>query len=108
MQVLSGNSGHDVFTNQPASLTGDLFLNLFDMSTAWTRAVDTKCVFEGRDRAPTTLNWTGSRVDLVVCSTSQLRALPVAYASDDSRDAFVCDSVAASSIVMNVDRFDLG
>ncbi len=110
MRVLNGNFGqsrHGVFTKRPETLTNDFFVNLLDMSTTWKPASDSEGVFEGRDRATGELKWTGTRVDLVFGSNSQLRALAEVYACDDSQGAFVRDFVAAWNKVMNLDRFDL-
>ncbi len=110
MRVLNANFGqsdHGVFTERPETLTNDFFVNLLDMSTAWKAASETGDVFEGRDRATGELKWTGSRVDLVFGSNSQLRALAEVYAQDDSQAKFVHDFVAAWGKVMNADRFDL-
>jgi len=101
-----GQSKHGVFTKQPGTLTNDFFVNLLDMRTKW-QATPTEGVFEGRDRATGELKWTGTRVDLLFGSNSQLRALAEVYACDDSKDAFVKDFVAAWSKVMNLDRYDL-
>lgn len=110
MRVLNANCGgspYGVFTNRPETLTNDFFVNLLDMSTAWKATSEDQDVFEGRDRATGELKWTGSRVDLVFGSHSQLRALAEVYASEDSREKFVNDFVAAWDKVMNLDRFDL-
>ena len=110
LRVLNANFGqsrHGVFTKRPETLTNDFFVNLLDMSTTWKPASDSKDVFEGRDRATGELKWTGTRVDLVFGSNSQLRALAEVYACDDSQEAFVRDFVAAWNKVMNLDRFDL-
>jgi len=110
MRVLNANFGqsnHGVFTKRPATLTNDFFVNLLDMSTTWKPVSDSKGVFEGRDRATGELKWTGTRVDLVFGSNSQLRALAEVYACDDSQEAFVRDFVAAWTKVMNLDRFDI-
>jgi catalase-peroxidase len=88
-------------------LTNDFFVNLLDMSTTWTAASEAKDVFEGRDRATGELKWTGTRVDLLFGSNSQLRAIAEVYACDDSQQAFVQDFVTAWDKVMNLDRFDL-
>jgi len=88
-------------------LTNDFFRNLLDMATEWKPALDAKDVFEGRDRKTGELKWTGTRVDLVFGSNSQLRALAEVYASADAEQKFVHDFVAAWSKVMNLDRFDL-
>jgi catalase-peroxidase len=110
LRVLNGNVGqakHGVFTKRPETLTNDFFVNLLDMSTAWTPTSEAACVFEGRDRTTGELKWTGTRVDLVFGSNSQLRAVAEVYACDDSQKAFVRDFVAAWTKVMNLDRFDL-
>jgi catalase-peroxidase len=109
MRVLNANSGeskHGVLTNRPATLTNDFFVNLLDMNTEWRRTASTQEVYEGRDRATGTVKWTGSRVDLVFGSNSQLRALAEVYACDDGKEKFVRDFVAAWNKVMNLDRFD--
>jgi len=103
----AGQSQHGVFTNRPGTLTSDFFVNLLDMGTTWKAASEAEDVFEGRDRATGAPKWTGTRVDLVFGSNSQLRALAEAYACDDSQKRFVRDFVAAWSKVMNLDRFDL-
>jgi catalase-peroxidase len=110
LRVLDANFGrtrHGVFTKRPGALTNDFFVNLLDMSTTWKAAPEDKDVFEGRDRATGELKWTGTRVDLVFGSNSQLRALAEVYACEDSREKFVRDFVAAWDKVMNLDRFDL-
>ena len=110
MRVLNANFGqsqHGVFTKQPETLTNDFFVNLLDMSTAWKATTEEKDVFEGRDRATDELKWTGTRVDLIFGSNSQLRALAEVYAQDDAQTKFVDDFVAAWNKVMNADRFDL-
>ncbi len=110
MRVLNANAGqvpHGVFTNRPETLTNDFFLNLLDMSTAWTATSDAGDVFEGRDRATGAVKWTGTRVDLVFGSNSQLRAIAEIYGQGDSQAKFVRDFVAAWNKVMNLDRFDL-
>ncbi len=101
-----GRSGHGVFTKRPETLTNDFFVNLLDMGTEW-KATSDENVFEGRDRMSGDLKWTGTRVDLVFGSHSQLRALAEVYACDDSQQKFVRDFVAAWNKVMNLDRFDL-
>ena len=109
MRVLNANVGgsqHGVFTKRPEALTNDFFVNLLDMGTAWNATADDN-MFEGRDRATGELKWTGTRVDLIFGSNSQLRALAEVYACDDSQEKFVQDFVAAWNKVMNVDRFDL-
>ena len=110
MRVLNANVGQSdlgVFTSQPEVLTNDFFVNLLDMDTEWKATSDAEDVFEGRDRATGELKWTGSRVDLVFGSNSQLRAIAEVYACDDSQGAFVRDFVAAWDKVMTLDRFDL-
>ncbi len=88
-------------------MTNDFFVNLLDMNTKWQKSATSEGVLEGRDRATGNLKWTGTVVDLVFGSNSQLRALAEVYASDDSQQSFVHDFVAAWSKVMNLDRFDL-
>ena len=110
MRVLNANvgqSGLGFFTDRPEMLTNDFFVNLFDMSTKWEASSTDEGVFEGRDRATGKLRWTGTRVDLVFGSNSQLRAIGEVYACDDAREKFVRDFVAAWDKVMNLDRFDL-
>ena len=110
MRVLNANTGqspHGVFTTRPETLTNDFFVNLLDMGTVWQPASDAGDVFEGRDRATGALKWTGTRVDLVFGSNSQLRALAEVYAAADSQAKFVQDFVAAWDKVMRADRFDL-
>ncbi len=102
-----GQSQHGVFTKQPGALTNDFFVNLLDMNTKWQKSATAKGVLEGHDRATGELKWTGTVVDLVFGSNSQLRALAEVYACDDSKEAFVNDFVAAWSKVMNLDRYDL-
>ena len=102
-----GKSANGVFTNRPETLTTDFFVNLLDMSTAWKASATSEGVFEGRDRATGEVKWTGTRVDLVFGSNSQLRAIAEVYACDDSQHAFVRDFVSAWGKVMNLDRFDL-
>ncbi|BBB91092.1 MAG TPA: catalase/peroxidase HPI [Methylomusa anaerophila] len=101
-----GETTHGVFTDRPGVLTNDFFVNLLDMSTTWKAASDAD-VFEGRDRATGELKWTGSRVDLIFGSNSQLRAIAEVYGCQDSQDKFLHDFVAAWNKVMNLDRFDL-
>ena len=96
-----------VFTKRPGTLTNDFFVNLLDMDTEWRPTSDAGETFEGRDRGTGELKWTGSRVDLVFGSNSELRALAEVYACDDSQEKFVRDFVAAWDKVMNLDRFDL-
>ena len=109
MRALNANFGqskHGVFTNRPETLTNDFFVNLVDMNTKWQPS-STEGVYELRDRATDKLKWTATRVDLVFGSNSQLRALAEVYASDDSKETFVKDFVAAWNKVMNLDRYDL-
>jgi catalase-peroxidase len=103
----AGNSRHGVFTKQPEALTNDFFLNLLDMGTEWKAVSKDEDVFEGRDRKTGELKWTGTRVDLLFGSNSQLRALAEVYATSDSQAKFLRDFVAAWDKVMNLDRFDL-
>jgi catalase-peroxidase len=110
MRALNANFGHSqhgVFTKRPGKLTNDFFVNLIDMGTTWKAVSKADDVFEGRDRATGELKWTGTRVDLVFGSNSQLRALAEVYACDDSQEKFARDFVAAWNKVMNADRFDL-
>jgi catalase-peroxidase len=110
MRALNANVGkskHGVFTNRTETLTNDFFVNLLDMSTKWQASATSEGVFEGRDRATGEVKWTGTRVDLVFGSNSQLRAIAEVYACDDSRQVFVGDFVVAWGKVMNLDRFDL-
>jgi catalase-peroxidase len=110
MRALNANVGqsrHGVFTKRPETLTNDFFVNLLDMGTEWKAISDAKDLFEGRDRKTGEVKWTGTRVDLVFGSDSQLRAIAEVYACDDAKETFVTDFVAAWSKVMNLDRFDL-
>ena len=110
MRVLNANYGksqHGVFTKRPETLTNDFFLNLLDMSTTWKATSEEKDVFEGHDRTTGELKWTGTRVNLIFGSNSQLRAIAEVYACGDSQKKFVHDFVAAWNKVMNADRFDL-
>jgi catalase-peroxidase len=110
MRVLNANFGqsqHGVFTKRPETLTNDFFVNLLDMRTEWKATSEAEDVFEGHDRATGKLKWTGTRVDLVFGSHSQLRALAEVYACGDSKEKFVKDFVAAWTKVMNLDRYDL-
>ena len=110
MRVLKTNFGqtqHGVFTQRPEALTNDFFVNLLDMSTEWKAVSKDDDVFEGRDRKTGEVKWTGTRVDLVFGSNSQLRALAEVYGSADAQKKFVQDFVAAWTKVMNLDRFDL-
>ena len=110
MRVLNTNfdqSQHGVFTKRPEALTNDFFLNLLDLGTTWKATTESEDLFEGRDRATGELRWTGTRVDLIFGSNSELRALAEVYGSEDSQEKFVHDFVAAWTRVMNLDRFDL-
>ena len=110
MRALNANFGrtkHGVFTARPEALTNDFFVNLLDMGTEWKAVSEAKDVFEGRDRKTGTVKWTGTRVDLIFGSNSQLRALAEVYGSMDAEEKFVRDFVAAWAKVMNLDRFDL-
>ena len=103
----AGQPAHGVFTKRPETLTNDFFVNLLDMSTQWQSSSGSESVFEGRDRKTNELKWTGTRVDLIFGSHSQLRALAEVYAQTDSKGKFLKDFVAAWTKVMNLDRFDL-
>ena len=107
MNANAGQSKNGVFTTQPGTLTNDFFVNLLDMGTEWKPLPDAGDLFEGRDRKTGKAKWTGTRVDLIFGSNSQLRAIAEAYACSDSQQAFVRDFVAAWNKVMNLDRFDL-
>ena len=110
MRVLGGNFGgtkHGVFTNRPGTLSNDFFVNLLDMGTTWEPVAGSDDLFEGRDRKTGQVKWTGTRVDLVFGSNSQLRALAEVYAASDSKTSFVRDFVKVWDKVMNLDRFDL-
>jgi catalase-peroxidase len=110
MRVLNANFGQSqlgVFTSRPETLTNDFFVNLLDMSTTWKATSEDEDVFDGRDRATGELRWTGTRVDLIFGSNSQLRALAEVYGCEDSREKFLHDFVAVWNKVMNLDRFDL-
>ena len=110
MRVLNTNfvqTKHGIFTKRPETLTNDFFVNLLDMSTVWNPTSKDKDIFEGRDRKTGKLKWTGTRVDLIFGSNSQLRAISEVYACKDSSDKFVHDFIAAWNKVMNADRFDL-
>jgi len=110
MRVLNANFGQSrngVFTKRPETLTNDFFVNLLDMSTTWKATSEDEEVFEGRDRKTGELKWTGTRVDLVFGSNSQLRALAEVYGCEDSQEKFLHDFVAVWNKVMNLDRFDL-
>ena len=110
LRVLGANAGkstHGVFTKRPETLTNDFFANLLDMGTEWQPSAGSEGVYEGRDRKTKQVKWTGTRVDLIFGSHSQLRALAEVYACADSKEKFVKDFVAAWTKVMNLDRFDL-
>jgi catalase-peroxidase len=110
LRVLNANyrqSKNGVFTDKPETLTNDFFVNLLDMGTKWEKSSTSEGVFEGLDRATGEIKWTGTRVDLIFGSNSQLRAISEVYASNDSKEAFVKDFVAAWTKVMNLDRYDL-
>jgi catalase-peroxidase len=110
MRVLNANfdqSPHGVLTGRPEALTNDFFVNLVDMSTEWRASASSENVFEGRDRATGAVKWTGTAVDLVFGSNSELRAIAEVYACDDAKEKFVRDFVAAWDKVMNLDRFDV-
>jgi catalase-peroxidase len=110
LRVLDANfkqASHGVFTKTPGKLSNDFFVNLTDPDTEWTPTPADADVFEGRDRKSGEVKWTGTRVDLIFGSNSQLRALSEVYAQDDAKERFVKDFVAAWTKVMNADRFDL-
>ncbi|HAM72165.1 MAG TPA: catalase-peroxidase, partial [Verrucomicrobiales bacterium] len=110
MRVLKTNAGgtrHGLLTKRPEALTNDFFVNLLDMRTEWKPVSPDATQFEGRDRKTGAVKWTGTRVDLVFGSNSELRALAEVYGSSDSEKKFVQDFVAAWAKVMNLDRFDL-
>ena len=109
LRVLGANHGksqHGVFTQRPETLTNDFFVNLLDMGTEWSPTADDQ-VFEGHDRKSGALKWTGTRIDLIFGSNSELRTLAEIYGSADAQAKFVTDFVAAWAKVMNADRFDL-
>ncbi len=111
LRVLGANAGRStqgIFTKRPETLTNDFFINLLDMRTQWQPSAGSEGVYEGRDRKTNEVKWTGTRVDLIFGSHSQLRALAEVYACADSKEKFVKDFVAAWTKVMNADRFDLG
>ena len=110
MRVLNANTGqseHGVFTDRPGTLTNDFFVNLLDMNTEWNAASTSQDVFEGRDPRTGEVKWTGTRVDLVFGSNSELRSIAEVYGCDDAQHVFVRDFVDAWDKVMNLDRFDL-
>ena len=109
LRVLGANhsgSAHGVLTDNPGALSNDFFVNLLDMRTVWNATDTSESLFEGRDRATGERRWTGTRADLVFGSNSQLRALAEVYATDDAREKFIRDFVAAWDKVMNLDLFD--
>jgi len=110
MRVLNTNfdkSKHGVFTKKSETLTNDFFVNLLDMSTTWKEVSKKEDLFEGRDRKTNKVKWTGTRVDLIFGSNSQLRAIAEVYACEDSKPKFLADFISAWTKVMNLDRFDL-
>jgi len=110
MRALNANFGqskHGVFTKRPDTLTNDFFVNLLDMNTQWQPSTTTEGVFEGRDRTTGEIKWTGTRVDLIFGSNSQLRAIAEVYACGDAKEKFVKDFVAAWNKVMNLDRYEI-
>jgi catalase-peroxidase len=110
MRALNANVGQSkngVFTDRPGTLTNDFFVNLLDMDTEWNASSKDEDLFEGHDRATGELKWTGTRVDLIFGSNSQLRAIAEVYAQSDAQEKFVHDFVATWDKVMNLDRFDL-
>jgi len=110
MRVLSTNfdkTKHGVFTKKPETLTNDFFVNLLDMNTTWKEVSKEEDLFEGRDRKTNKVKWTGTRVDLIFGSNSQLRAIAEVYACEDSKPKFLADFISAWTKVMNLDRFDL-
>jgi catalase-peroxidase len=110
MRVIGANVGgvrHGAFTRQPGALTNDFFVNLLDMNIEWKPVSESAEIFEGRDRKTGKVKWTGTRVDLIFGSNSQLRAFAEVYASSDANEKFVRDFIAAWTKVMNLDRFDL-
>jgi catalase-peroxidase len=110
MRALNANfdgSAHGVFTDRPGVLTNDFFVNLLDMGTEWTTSSSSEGVYDGRDRSSGAAKWTATAADLVFGSHSQLRAVAEVYGSDDAKEKFVDDFVAAWNKVMNLDRFDL-
>ena len=110
MRVLGANAGgsaHGVFTDRPGALTNDFFVNLLDMNTDWRPSAASQDVFEGRDRRTGEPRWTGTRVDLIFGSNSELRAIAEVYGAGDAGEAFVRDFVAAWSKVMELDRYDI-
>jgi catalase-peroxidase len=110
MRALGANNGgskHGVFTDKPGQLSNDYFVNLLDMSTKWTKSDKAEGIYEGRDRATNKVKWTATPVDLIFGSSSELRAVAEAYASNDNKEQFINDFVDAWTKVMTLDRFDL-
>ena len=110
MRVLNtnyDNSNHGVFTDRPETLTNDYFINLLDMGIKWKETSKKEDLFEGRDRKTDEVKWTGTRVDLIFGSNSQLRSLAEVYACEDSQSKFIGDFISAWTKVMNSDRFDM-
>ena len=110
LRVLDANTGqsqHGVFTHRPGTLTNDFFVSLLDMDTEWQASPTSEGVFEGRDRRTGDLKWTGTRVDIVFGSNSELRAISEVYGCDDAQQKFMHDFVVVWDKVMNLDRFDL-
>ncbi|NBB95180.1 MAG: catalase-peroxidase, partial [Planctomycetes bacterium] len=110
MRTLNANAGesaHGVFTDRPGTLNNDFFVNLLDMSTAWTQSSESEGVYEGRDRGTGQLKWTATPVDLIFGSNAELRAVAEVYAADDASEKFVRDFIDAWTKVMNLDRFGL-
>jgi catalase-peroxidase len=110
LRVLNANAGQSangVFTDRPGMLSNDFFVNLLDMSTKWTRSATTEGLYEGHDRQSGKLKWTGSSVDLLFGSNSELRAVSEVYAAIDGKERFVRDFAKAWTKVMNLDRFDV-
>jgi len=110
LRALNANydgSTHGVFTNRPGTLTNDYFVNLLDFNTTWKATSDDQELFEGRDRRSGEVKWTGTRVDLIFGSNTELRAIAEVYGCDDAQGKFVNDFGAAWTKVMNLDRFDV-
>jgi catalase-peroxidase len=110
MRALNANAGqaaHGVFTDRPGTLSNDYFVNLLDMSTAWSKSADSEGIYEGHDRGTGELKWTATPVDLMFGSSSELRAIAEVYAEADAHEMFVQDFVDAWTKVMKLDRFDL-
>jgi catalase-peroxidase len=107
LDVNVGNTGHGVFTARPGTLSNDFFVNLLDLSVQWTPSKSDAAVYEGRDMASGELKWTGTPVDLIFGSNSELRAVAEYYATTDAQQVFVQDFVSAWNKVMELDRFDL-